>query len=306
MQIPTHFERIAISRRGLIAASAGAALALRCGGMALAQDAAAPAAKAEVPAGAAAWLKYNLNTAAEDQLVGIPGAGERMTREFLEYRPYTSIGQFRGEIGKYISPEEVAALETYLFVPVDANQADADTLQQLPGVNADVAQALIAGRPYDSVDHFLAAFGGTVDGELLTAAATFLTPNAGETATWLKYNLNTASDEQLMGIPGAGERMTREFTEYRPYTSIGQFRGEIGKYVGPEEVAALEKYLFVPVDPNQADVDTLRQLPGVSADLAQTLSGNRPYDSVDAFLAALSGAVSPELAAVAQSFVEGA
>ena len=32
-----------------------------------------------------------------------------------------------------------------------------------------------------------------------------------------------------MGIPGAGDRMTREFEEYRPYTSIGQFRGEIGE-----------------------------------------------------------------------------
>jgi hypothetical protein len=76
--------------------------------------------------------------------------------------------------------------------------------------------------------------------------------------------------------------------------------------VAPEEVAAFEKYLYVPVDPNQADVDTLQQLPGVNADLAQTLSGQRPYESIDAFLAALGATASPDLAALAKSYVEGA
>jgi hypothetical protein len=83
-----------------------------------------------------------------------------MMREFEEYRPYTSIGQFRGEIGKYVSPEEVAAFETYLFVPVDPEQADADTLQQLPGVTADIANTLISGRPYGSAQAFIDALPG--------------------------------------------------------------------------------------------------------------------------------------------------
>ncbi len=100
--------------------------------------------------------------------------------------------------------------------------------------------------------------------------------------------------------------MTREFEECRPYTSIEQFRGEIGKYIAPEEVAALEKYLFVPVDPNQADATTMQQLPGVNADLAQQLSGNRPYASADAFLTALGKLVSPELVATVQTYLVGA
>src|SRR4051794_18800874 len=35
-----------------------------------------------------------------------------------------------------------------------------------------------------------------------------------------KFNLNTVTPEQILTIPNAGNRMVREFQEYRPYTSI--------------------------------------------------------------------------------------
>jgi hypothetical protein len=39
-----------------------------------------------------------------------------MLREFKEYRPYTNIEQFRREIGKYVSKDEVARLERYVLI----------------------------------------------------------------------------------------------------------------------------------------------------------------------------------------------
>jgi hypothetical protein len=35
-------------------------------------------------------------------------------REFLEYRPYKDVAQFRREIGKYVNAREVARLERYV------------------------------------------------------------------------------------------------------------------------------------------------------------------------------------------------
>ena len=58
-------------------------------------------------------------------------------------------------------------------------------------------------------------------------------------------NLNTASDEEILSIPGMGPRMLHEFKEYRPYTSMEQFRREIGKYVDKAEVARLEQYVTI-------------------------------------------------------------
>lgn len=123
------------------------------------------------------WIHLNLNTASREEILLIPGMGPRMLREFLEYRPYRAMAQFRREMGKYVDDAEVARLAQYVFVPMD---------------------------------------------------------------------LNSASDEDLLTIPGLGSRMLREFKEYRPYRGIEQFRREIGKYVDADEVARLERFVILP------------------------------------------------------------
>lgn len=123
------------------------------------------------------FIHLNLNTASKEEILLIPGVGNRMLHEFEEYRPYKALAQFHREIGKYVDAKELARLEGYVFVPV---------------------------------------------------------------------NLNTATDEDILSIPGLGPRMLREFKEYRPYQNIEQFRREIGKYVSPKEVARFERYLTLP------------------------------------------------------------
>ncbi len=66
-----------------------------------------------------------------------------------------------------------------------------------------------------------------------------------EQYVFVPINLNTASDEAILSIPGVGARMLREFKEYRPYVAIEQFRREIGKYVDEDEVARLERYVTI-------------------------------------------------------------
>jgi radical SAM superfamily enzyme with C-terminal helix-hairpin-helix motif len=44
-------------------------------------------------------------------------------------------------------------------VPVDVNEADKETLKQIPGVTDEIAQKLIDGRAYASNDAFLSALG---------------------------------------------------------------------------------------------------------------------------------------------------
>jgi DNA uptake protein ComE-like DNA-binding protein len=120
------------------------------------------------------FVHLNLNTATDVEILLIPNLGNRMLREFKEYRPYKAMAQFRREMGKYVDDKEVARLEQYVFVPI---------------------------------------------------------------------NLNTASDEDILSIPGLGNRMLREFKEYRPYKNMETFRREIGKYVNQKEVARFERYV---------------------------------------------------------------
>lgn len=123
----------------------------------------------------AAMVKLNLNTATQDQLLAtIPNFGNRMVREFFEYRPYVSIQQFRREIGKYVDDSQVATYEQYVYVPINVNESDAETLKQLPGVDDATAAALIAARPYDSIDVFLAKLAESASAEELASAAAYL------------------------------------------------------------------------------------------------------------------------------------
>ena len=120
--------------------------------------------------------KLNVNTAsANDFLTTIPGMGNKMVHEFEEYRPYKSIQQFRKEMGKYVKPEQVAEYEKYIFVPIKVSDSDAATLQQVPGLDANEAQSLIAARPFASNDAFLAKLTGSVSEAELAVAKTYLT-----------------------------------------------------------------------------------------------------------------------------------
>ncbi len=132
-----------------------------------------PAASAE--SAAFATTKLNLNEVTEEQLLStIPDFSNRMVREFFEYRPYISIQQFRREIGKYVSAEQVAAYEQYVYVPVDVDAADAMTLQQLPGIDASIADQLIADRPYGSNSTFLAKLGEYISADNVKLAEAYL------------------------------------------------------------------------------------------------------------------------------------
>jgi DNA uptake protein ComE-like DNA-binding protein len=137
--------------------------------------AAAATSAAPATTAATAAAKLNLNTVTEDQLMStIPDFSGRMVREFMEYRPYISIQQFRKEIGKYVDTNQVAMYEQYVYVPIDVDQADAATLQQLPGVDASIADQLIGGRPYGSSQAFLTKLASLIPAADAQQAAAYL------------------------------------------------------------------------------------------------------------------------------------
>lgn len=114
------------------------------------------------------------------------------------------------------------------------------------------------------------------------------TPQEGvRPVTAEKLDLNTTSKEEFMTIPGVGERMAHEFEEYRPYTSIVEFRREMAKYVDAETIAGYEEHVYVPIDINASDAETVAQILGMDLEQAQTLIERRPYADEAAFTAAI-------------------
>lgn len=118
---------------------------------------------------------------------------------------------------------------------LDPNTASRDELIAIQGMTPAAADAIIAGRPHQdmrSVDRALSSLPAAVRDSVYTRV-------------WKRLDLNAASVAEIELIPGVGPRMRHEFEEYRPYTSMAQFRREIGKYVDSTEVARLESYVEI-------------------------------------------------------------
>jgi DNA uptake protein ComE-like DNA-binding protein len=124
---------------------------------------------------------------------------------------------------------------------IDPDAATREQLLAIPGMNAATADALVAGRPYQNMI--------AVDRVLARANLSEQQRDTIYTRLWKPIDLNTASKEEILLIPGVGPRMQHEFEEYRPYRSMEKFRREIGKYVSPQEVARLERYVTIRTQP---------------------------------------------------------
>ena len=158
---------------------------------------------------------------------------------------------------------------------LDANTVPAATLEQLPGMTPALAAAIIEARP----------FAGITELEALLAARGLPTEarEAFYRRAFVHVNLNTASAEEIMLIPGAGRKMAHEFEEYRPWRTWSQFDKEIGKYVGAEETARLAQYGFIPVNLNTATDEAILSIPGVGQRMLREFKEYRPYRAMAQF-----------------------
>jgi len=157
---------------------------------------------------------------------------------------------------------------------IEPNIADEKDLLKLPHLNSALAKGIVERRPFANMMDLHKFLIQSFDNKQLSELYTKM---------FLPINLNMATREEIMLIPGMGNRMVREFLEYRPYTAITQFRKEIGKYVDDAEVARLEKYVFVPINLNSATDETLLSIPGLTPELLRALKDHRPFKNPQEF-----------------------
>ncbi len=178
----------------------------------------------------------NPNLAAREALAGVPGISDAAARAIMEGRPFASPAALHSTLAEDLGDQAARELYQYLWLPMDLNDASADEIQLIPGVGSRMRGEFEEYRPYDGLAVFHREIGKYVDDEELARLAQYV---------YVRIDLNGASREEILSIPGVGPRMAEEFEEYRPYDSLDQFRVEIGKYVDEGEVARLERYVEI-------------------------------------------------------------
>jgi len=151
----------------------------------------------------------------------------------------------------------------------DLNAVPEATLASLPNMNAAIAKAFVAARPFPTIVE--------ANAFLLSQKLTPEQLSALYERAFVHLNLNTATGPEIMLVPRIAKRMTREFEEYRPWVNFAQFDREIGKYVDAAEVARLRQYVFIPLNLNTATAEQFRTIPQLGANMVREFNEYRPW-----------------------------
>ena len=179
----------------------------------------------------------DLNSAPEQELAALPHLTPAVVKGLIEKRPFATIVDANTHlIGQSLTAAQLAEVYRKAFVHVNLDTGTEAEILLIPGAGKRMVREFAEYRPWKTWAQFDKEIGKYVGAEETNRLKQYV---------YIPVNLNTASDDDILSIPGAGPRMVREFKEYRPWKTQAQFEKEIGKYVGPKEVARLWRYVVI-------------------------------------------------------------
>lgn len=177
------------------------------------------------------------NTVSEADLLKMPHMTPAIAKGLIAKRNFKSIVDLNAYlISSGLTPAQAMEFYGHAFIHVNLNTGTSEEIILIPNAGKRMVREFAEYRPWKTFAQFDKEIGKYVPQEAVQKLKQYV---------FIPLDLNTATDEQILSIPGAGKRMVREFKEYRPWKSQAQFEKEIGKYVPQQEVARLWRYVVI-------------------------------------------------------------
>ena len=179
----------------------------------------------------------DLNAMPEAELVKLPGFTPSIAKGFVDKRPFATIVDANTFLtSQGLTADQTAKIYETAFVHLNLNTATGPEVLLIPRIAKRMAHEFEEYRPWKTMAQFDKEIGKYVGADETNRLKRYV---------FIPINLNTATDEQILSIPGIAKRMVGEFKEYRPWKTREQFMKEIGKYVGEKEAARLWRFVTI-------------------------------------------------------------
>lgn len=176
------------------------------------------------------------NMATEKELAALPHLNATLVKGIVDKRPFMSIGELNAYLSQTLNAEQLKELYGKMFVHLDPGTATREEILMIPNAGPRMAREFFEYRPYRALAQWHREIDKYVDDAELARLEQYV---------FVPLDLNTATDADILTIPGSGPRLVREVKEYRPYKSMEQFNREMRKYWDDKEVRRLARYFRI-------------------------------------------------------------
>ncbi len=96
-------------------------------------------------------------------------------------------------------------------------------------------------------------------------------------------NANTATAEEISGLPHMDEILADVVINNRPYVTIGELNHLLSSDLDEDQLEEVYGKIFVPINLNDAKRSDILLIPGVGGRMAHEFEEYRPYSNIDQF-----------------------
>ncbi len=178
----------------------------------------------------------NANVATEAELAAVPGFSGAIVKDLIAKRPFLRQADFDAFLAPMLTPEQRKEAYGKVFVQLNLNETTREEILMIPVASNRWVREFLEYRPYKALAQFHKEMLKYTNEDVVAGLEQYV---------FVPIDLNTATDDEILTIPGVGPRMLREFKEYRPWKAMAQFDKEIGKYVKADELARLRRYVEI-------------------------------------------------------------
>lgn len=118
---------------------------------------------------------------------------------------------------------------------------------------------------------------------LAVVASTVAVSSPAVSQEMARLNPNTATTEQLAGVPGLDPVMAAAIVRQRPFASIIEFNALVRQSRSEDEAARLYERVFVPVNLNSGTREQIALIPGMTRRMVGEFLEYRPYANIETF-----------------------